>query len=146
MSAGIPGNYLCIIFQCFLPNMEQMHNTFNFFSTHCVLFLLCREDSHNHSSGPISRTDEQSLLSRILHQTAQYVILVECISLSLNIMSNLLDRKNDWSIYYIHVISECLQAKWYNFITRLLFILRQTLLLSQYHKVIMICANNAPFI
>ncbi|KAL9973995.1 hypothetical protein ACROYT_G020522 [Oculina patagonica] len=32
------------------------------------------DDSHNHSSGPISRTDEQSLLSRILHQTAHKVI------------------------------------------------------------------------
>lgn len=32
------------------------------------------DESHNHSSGPISRTDEQSLLSRILHQTAHNVI------------------------------------------------------------------------
>lgn len=32
------------------------------------------DDALNHSSGPISRTDEQSLLSRILHQTAHKVI------------------------------------------------------------------------
>lgn len=38
-----------------------------------VLYLLCRDDIHNSSTGPISKTDEQALLSRILHQTAQYV-------------------------------------------------------------------------
>ncbi|XP_027047467.1 ragulator complex protein LAMTOR1-like [Pocillopora verrucosa] len=32
------------------------------------------DDVLNHSSGPISKTDEQSLLSRILHQTAHKVI------------------------------------------------------------------------
>lgn len=32
------------------------------------------DDALNHSSGPISKTDEQSLLSRILHQTAHKVI------------------------------------------------------------------------
>lgn len=32
------------------------------------------DDVHNSSTGPISKTDEQSLLSRILHQTAHKVI------------------------------------------------------------------------
>ncbi|XP_015771233.1 PREDICTED: ragulator complex protein LAMTOR1-like [Acropora digitifera] len=32
------------------------------------------DDIHNSSAGPISKTDEQSLLSRILHQTAHNVI------------------------------------------------------------------------
>jgi len=32
------------------------------------------DDAHNSSTGPISKTDEQSLLSRILHQTAHNVI------------------------------------------------------------------------
>ena len=40
------------------------------------LVLCFSDDALNHSSGPISRTDEQSLLSRILHQTAQYVIFL----------------------------------------------------------------------
>ena len=39
-------------------------------------FFLFSDDAHNSSTGPISKTDEQSLLSRILHQTAQYVIVV----------------------------------------------------------------------
>ena len=38
-----------------------------------VAVLLSRDDIHNSSTGPISKTDEQALLSRILHQTAQYV-------------------------------------------------------------------------
>ena len=38
-----------------------------------MLYLLSRDDIHNSSTGPISKTDEQALLSRILHQTAQYV-------------------------------------------------------------------------
>ena len=99
--AGIPGHakswhYLCIIFPV-LPtkyNVWLRCTTLSFLChRNTFLFLLCSEDSHNHSSGPISRTDEQSLLSRILHQTAQYVILV--IYLSLNMYkSKLADRKN----------------------------------------------------
>lgn len=37
------------------------------------------DDIHNSSTGPISKTDEQALLSRILHQTAHDVIDVSSI-------------------------------------------------------------------
>lgn len=66
---------LCIIFSSSPYQTWYRHTTLSFLLLHkYFLVLLCRDDSHNHNSGPISRTDEQSLLSRILHQTAQYVV------------------------------------------------------------------------
>lgn len=68
------------------------------------LFLFCSDESHNHSSGPISRTDEQSLLSRILHQTAQYVII------HLSLYKNNLPDKNKWLKYILYIyMNACIE-------------------------------------
>ena len=65
--------YLCCELWIFHHWMPMHFFIFSLLFLH--LSLLFSDDIHNSSAGPISKTDEQSLLSRILHQTAQWVFL-----------------------------------------------------------------------